>query len=67
MEISDTLTASEAAAYLRLKPATLANWRCKGIGPAYMCYSNRAIRYSRAALDAFKAAAVRSPLSADAA
>ena len=30
------LTANEAADFLRCSPKTLANWRSKGIGPAFV-------------------------------
>jgi hypothetical protein len=38
---SPYLTVAEAAAYLRLKPRTLDNIRCNGIGPIYSKHGGR--------------------------
>ncbi len=44
-DASPYLTVAEAAAYLRLKPRTLDNMRCNGIGPTYCKHGGR-IRYA---------------------
>ena len=46
------LPADEAARQLGLQPQTLAQWRHKGGGPAYVKLGNR-VFYERAVLDAF--------------
>jgi excisionase family DNA binding protein len=46
------LTTQEAAAYLRLSPNTLAQWRCWDRGPAFVRFG-RAVRYRKADLDAW--------------
>ncbi len=46
------LTEAEAAEYLELKKGTLANWRAKGVGPAYSRLG-RAVRYSPEDLEKF--------------
>lgn len=43
----------EAAAYLKMKPGTLKNWRHRGEGPRYHLINRRLIRYHRAELDDF--------------
>ena len=44
-ERSPYLTVIEAAAFLRLKPRTLDNMRCNGVGPIYCKHGGR-IRYN---------------------
>lgn len=44
------LTTNEAAAYLRLSPVTLAQWRSRDRGPAFLKLG-AAVRYRRADLD----------------
>jgi len=44
----------EAAAYLRLSPQTLNNWRVKGCGPAFNKFGRRVV-YDEADLLAWKA------------
>lgn len=39
------VTATEAAAFLYLKENTLAWYRCKGVGPAFVRIGGRGIRY----------------------
>ncbi|MBC7285798.1 helix-turn-helix domain-containing protein [Hoeflea sp.] len=39
------VTATEAAAFLRLKDGTLAWYRCKGGGPAYVRIGGKSVRY----------------------
>ena len=39
------LTTSEAAELLGLRPHTLHDWRCRGIGPPYHRLGARAVRY----------------------
>jgi hypothetical protein len=51
--VSATMLEEEAAAaYLGFQPVTLRAWRRQGRGPAYI-RTQRAIRYSRADLDAW--------------
>jgi len=54
MSASPLLTPAEAAAYLRLRPNTLARWRCDGTGPRFIGGGGRGRRvtYRRADLDA---------------
>jgi DNA-binding transcriptional MerR regulator len=40
---SPYLTTKEAAAFLRIKPRTLANMRNKGLGPAYRRHGGRVV------------------------
>ena len=40
-DVSPYLTVAETAAYLRLKPRTLDNMRCNGIGPIYSKHGGR--------------------------
>jgi hypothetical protein len=49
------LTETEAAAYLRIRPNTLAVWRCKQRGPQYIKLGSRVI-YDPDDLDAFMTA-----------
>jgi len=39
------LTSREAAEFLRLEPRTLESWRGRGIGPKFLRYSARCVRY----------------------
>lgn len=39
------LTPGEAAKFLRLEPRTLESWRGRGIGPKFVRYSARCVRY----------------------
>jgi len=39
------LTSGEAARFLRLEPRTLESWRGRGIGPKFVRYSARCVRY----------------------
>jgi hypothetical protein len=36
---------AEIAAYLRIAPGTLANWRCKGGGPLFVKEGHKVLRY----------------------
>jgi helix-turn-helix protein len=54
----DFLTEREAAALLHLSPATLSRWRWIGDGPPFKKFG-RSVRYARADLEAFAAAASR--------
>lgn len=51
------LSAAEAAEILHINVRTLANWRCLGIGPAFIRASNGArhgvVLYTRDDVDAF--------------
>ena len=42
---NDYYRTAEIAAYLRLAPGTLANWRCKGGGPPFVKEGNKVLRY----------------------
>lgn len=44
MEAPRMLNTREAAAYLRLRPQTLHEWRSRGVGPRYTKLG-RAVRY----------------------
>jgi hypothetical protein len=52
------MVTDQAAAYLDVRPATLANWRSMGQGPAY-AKLGRCIKYRRSDLDAFIAKSIR--------
>jgi DNA-binding transcriptional MerR regulator len=47
------LTQSEAAELLHVQARTLESWRMRGIGPKFVRYTSRAIRYRPADLRAF--------------
>jgi excisionase family DNA binding protein len=49
-QVSEVLTATEAAAYLQVPVETLRRWRSVGIGPRY-ARVGRHVRYRQAALD----------------
>jgi hypothetical protein len=54
MQAADKLlTTAETAARLGIRPGTLAIWRQRGIGPAYIRCTNRAIRYTEAAIQTY--------------
>ena len=48
------LTARQAAEYLGVARATLTKWRHLKTGPAHYVLGARAVRYTRADLDAFR-------------
>ena len=52
------LTTKEAAAELKVSESFLAKSRMRGTGPAFIQFG-RAVRYSRSALDAYKALQTR--------
>lgn len=55
------LTPAELAERLGCAPATLAEWRCRGIGPRFLKFgmSKQArVRYSEADVEAWEAASV---------
>jgi excisionase family DNA binding protein len=60
---TDRMTEDEAAAYLDLRPTTLASWRNKNVGPAYLKVG-RLIRYRQADLDAWLNSRLVTPPSA---
>lgn len=60
------LTSGEAAQLLRLRPATLRAWRCRGAGPPFHKVGDR-VRYSRRDLDAWLANQRRESTAAEAA
>lgn len=47
------LTQGEAADLLHVQARTLESWRMRGIGPKFIRYTSRAIRYRPADLHAF--------------
>jgi len=47
------LTTADAAKFLGLSPQTLNNWRHRRVGPPYLKYSARAVRYKVADLRKF--------------
>lgn len=49
------LTPREVSARLRKDVGTLANWRSKGIGPAYLKLGHRTVVYKLADVEAFEA------------
>jgi predicted DNA-binding transcriptional regulator AlpA len=55
---SPLLTEAEAAAMLRLAPATLRGWRCAGRGPGFVKIGGR-VCYRRSDIEAFIAAGER--------
>lgn len=56
-------TTAEAAAYVGLKPQTLANKRCKGgNGPKYLKYGSRAVRYRESDLKDYMDAHLITPV-----
>lgn len=58
------MTPEEAADYLRLKPQTLAKWRCHGKGPQFVRLGGSlggSISYRVEDLDAFIAASAVTP------
>ena len=50
---TEWLDTARAARYLGIKPKTLQEWRAAGEGPPAHRLGKRAIRYSRAELEAF--------------
>jgi hypothetical protein len=60
--IDPLLTVDEAAAILRCSKASLDKWRLTGLGPDFV-YVGRRVRYRRADLAAFVAAATRQSTS----
>ena len=57
MNVNDELlNENEAGVVLHVATPTLRNWRCKGIGPAYVRLGLRSIRYRPIALQDFIAA-----------
>ena len=44
------LTQTQAAEILNISPRTLEGWRRKGLGPSFVVYSSRCVRYSERAL-----------------
>lgn len=60
--VSDT----EAAEILGVARATLQDWRYRGLGPRYMRYSSRAVRYRISDLEDFMREAERRSTDNDA-
>lgn len=52
-EFMPLLTGDEAAKFLGLSRRTLEAWRLHGIGPRYISFSRRAVRYKIEDLKAF--------------
>jgi hypothetical protein len=61
----DLLRTDAAAAVCGYRPDTLAEWRRRGYGPAYVRSESGGIRYRRADLDAWLAACTVSPTPKD--
>ena len=61
---TDLFDAQAAGAYLGgskpYAPQTLANWRVRGVGPAFVKQANGTVRYRRDDLDAWLAKSTRS-------
>lgn len=57
------LKTAELAEELGLHPITLVNWRREGRGPAFVRFG-RAVRYPRAAVEAFAASSMQVPVAA---
>ena len=55
MTQDNLMTTREAAAYQRIRPETLANYRGFGTGPAYIWLGRKSIRYRRSDLNAYLA------------
>lgn len=53
MNSNHLLTTPEAAAFLRLAPGTLQNWRCRGEGPRFIQIGTQAVRYALGDLEAY--------------
>jgi excisionase family DNA binding protein len=53
------LSESEAADHLGVSPRTLANWRSRGGGPAYVRVGGKAVRYRFADLQEFVEESIR--------
>lgn len=47
------LTEPEAASLLDVSPRTMQRWRYKGLGPDFIRWGERKVRYTRAALQAW--------------
>lgn len=58
--MNDLLKEADAAAYLLLKPSTLASWRSSGAGPKYYKIGG-AVRYRQSDLEAFIAQTMECP------
>lgn len=54
----------EAAHYLGISESTLAKWRCKGAGPAFMKLGERVVAYDQSELDAWMRSRSRRSTSA---
>ena len=52
-KVSRYLTQEEAANFLRVKPQTMAAWRCRAIGPKYHRAGGRRVVYKLADLEAY--------------
>ncbi|MDA2916255.1 helix-turn-helix domain-containing protein [Nitrospinae bacterium AH_259_B05_G02_I21] len=60
------LSTAEAANFLRLSPATLRTWRCRGAGPEYLKIEGT-VRYDQDMLRAWLRRRVRKPKAQSAA
>lgn len=45
------LTTAEAAAYLKVAPGTIENWRVRKVGPPYLRLNGRTVRYRQDELE----------------
>jgi uncharacterized protein YjcR len=50
------LRADDLANRWGVSPGTLANWRVRGVGPAFVKISNGAVRYALADVESYEAA-----------
>jgi hypothetical protein len=50
----ETLDEYQAADFLGVKVKTLRNWRVRGVGPAFLKYGGKLVRYRRADLLAWQ-------------
>ena len=55
------LTAKEVAEILAVEQSTLAQWRYRRVGPPWIRYGHRFVRYRREEVDAWLAANTRMP------
>lgn len=61
--IPPAVTETEAAEILGVARRTLQDWRFRGVGPRYLAYSSRAVRYRLSDLEEWMDAHVRTSTS----
>lgn len=52
-DLEELLREASAAEFLKVSTATVAGWRSKGVGPRFIRFSSRCVRYRRRDLIAF--------------